>query len=116
MRKVSEQYEPCKDRPTRGEQLCVRILILVFFCALISLMALTTGCASSTPVVKTRTVYVTAPLDMVKDVRLPAYTGQSGDDLMRLQEKIVQTVEQHNIGQEALREVIREHQAKAGER
>lgn len=113
MRKVSEQYEPCKDRPTRGEMLCVRILILMFFCALISLMALTSGCASSTPVVKTRVEYVTAPLDMVKDVSLPAYTGQKGDDLMTLQEQIVQAVKKHNTGQKALREIIREHQEKA---
>ena len=93
-------------------------LTLILLCGLVlsSLGLFLTGCASSPAPTRTVTEYATVPLDMVKDIQMPPATGDTNEAMMDMIEAFELIVEGHNVDQEAVRAVIREHQAKNGER
>ena len=96
-----------KRRQRCGAEMLPATKVLLIFLMLICLLPLISACASSSPqtVVKTRTVYLGCPDDMIKDARMPQYTGKTGDDLMGLLEQCHAEIRTHNKDQEALRAV-----------
>lgn len=94
-----------------GEEPYKLTLMLVCGLILLSLMVSISGCAHFSPT-RTEVRYVAPSLDMVKNLDLPAYNGETGDDLMLYLDAVRQEVDTHNDDQQALRDVIVDLQSK----
>lgn len=89
------------------------------FAFLVLLIVVCVSCSPVKKVVVTKTEYLTVPLDMIRDMPVPAYQPApdegTGDDIYQLLEDIRAAIDAHNVHQESVRETIRLYERKASE-
>ena len=108
MKKGKTKYRHSGTRRRNGGGWQNVTLKLLVFSVLIFLMLSIAGCgrfSHQPPPTVTEYRYVVLPKDLIQDIQLPGYQGQTGEDLIKLLEGIAEEAKAHNKEQQKLREI-----------